>query len=183
MRLDKGLFAAIWRVNRWLPLLVLGWLLINLALHGWLHFALSPRVEAQQRQLLHLQAEARQMGGDNGDQILRQSREDLQTFRQAIPPKSGLTALVQEIFTLAAQAGLVIERVSYQPREVAEQGLLHYGLTFSVGGSYGQLKKFIFSLEQSPRLLAIEDISLSGADHQTVNLSIRLLTYFRPDLS
>jgi type IV pilus assembly protein PilO len=182
MRFDQGSLLAIWRANRWLPLLLMVWLLFNVGIYLWLSQVFSPQVEEQERQLLRQQNEQRQGGGGGGD-ALRPIREDLQTFRQAIPGKSGLTALVQEIFTLAANAGLNIERVAYQPKEVAEHGLLHYGLTFSVSGDYGQLKKFIFSLEQSPRLLIIEEVSLSGSDGSTVNLNIRLLTYFRVDLS
>lgn len=181
MRFDKGSLLAVWRANRWLPLLLLVWLLFNLGMYLWLSQVFSPAVEEQERQLLQQQSEERQ--GGRGADALQPIRDDLHLFRQAIPEKGGLTALVQEIFTLAAEAGLNIERVAYQPKEVVEHGLLHYGLTFSVAGDYGQIKKFISSLEQSSRLLVIEEISLSGAAGATVNLNIRLLTYFRADLS
>jgi type IV pilus assembly protein PilO len=182
MRFDKGSLLAAWRINRWLPLLLLVWLLFNVGIYFWLSQVFSPHVEEQERQLLRQQNGQRQSGNVGAD-ALRPIRDDLQTFRQAIPGKSGLTALVQEVFSLATEAGLDIARVSYQPKELAEHGLLHYGLSFTVAGDYGQLKKFIFALEQSPRLLVIEEISLSGADGTTVNLNIRLLTYFRADLS
>jgi type IV pilus assembly protein PilO len=182
MRYNKDFLLTVWRTNRWLPLFLLAWLLVNIGFYFWLFQVFSPQVEAQERQLLLLQSEQRQGGADRGE-ALKSVHDDLQVFRQIIPDKSGLTALVQEIFSVAAKAGLSIERVSYQPKEMAEQGLLHYGLNFSVTGDYGQLKKFIFSLEQSPRLLIIEEISLTGAEGSIVNLNIRLLTYFRADLS
>jgi type IV pilus assembly protein PilO len=182
MRFDKASLLAAWRTNRWLPLLLLIWFLFNLGMYWWISQVFAPQVEEQERQLLRQQNDQRHQGAQGGE-VLRSVRDDLRTFRQAIPGKSGLTALVQEVFALAADAGLSIERVAYQPKEVAEYGLLHYGLTFSVSGDYGQIKRFIFSLEQSSRLLLIEEISLTGAASANVNLNIRLLTYFRVDIS
>ncbi|MBE0596298.1 MAG: type 4a pilus biogenesis protein PilO [Desulfuromonadales bacterium] len=187
--MSEGLLAAAWRVNRPLPLAALLLLLCNLGLFAWIFFGLSPQANDLERRLLDRQALARK-SVEEREQILtprkryRQIEADLQAFRQAIPARNELTGLLKEIFTLAGNAGLNIERISYDPKQVEENQLLRYGLVFSVGGEYGQIKKFIYLLEQSTRIIAIEEIALSSNDSDAgagVKLNIRLATYFRLD--
>ncbi|MEJ2699546.1 MAG: type 4a pilus biogenesis protein PilO, partial [Desulfuromonadales bacterium] len=71
------------------------------------------------------------------------------------------------------------------PKE-EEKGLLSDALSFTVTGKYEQVKKFIFSLEQSKRLIALEQISLSGGEQsgkEQVSLHLKLSTYFRTEAS
>jgi hypothetical protein len=95
----------------------------------------------------------------------------------AVIPQSEFPALLGEIFSLASQAGLAIDQIGYQPKELEGQGLLRYGLAFSVHGDYGQVKRFIYSLEQSERLFVIDGLTLSGgqeAGEATVELRLQL---------
>lgn len=185
----ERLLLAAWRVNRLLPLLVLALLAGNLGLFGWTVISLSPRIDDLERRYLDRQALARQSEQESEQTLspyrrYQQTEADLQTFQQAIAARSEFTGLLGELFTLAGEADLSIDRISYDPKQVEEDQLLRYGLVFSVGGDYGQIKQFIFSLEQSPRILAIEEITLAGSDAAkggTVKLNIRLATYFRQD--
>ena len=56
---------------------------------------------------------------------------------------------------------------------------MRFELNFNVSGEYEQVKRFIHSLEQSSRLLAIKQIGLQGADDKAVSLRLNLETYFR----
>ena len=86
---------------------------------------------------------------------------------------------------LAAKNDLDINQVQYSPKLLPDQGLLAYSLEFSVTGSYGEIKHFIFGLEQSPRLISIDQLGLSAAARpgrqRQVALSLRLTTYFRSE--
>lgn len=190
----KALLAAAWRVNQGLPLLIAVLLLLNVIVYLFTHWHVAPWVEdyegryvAQQER--HRQARQGIAAIATPQSAFRQGREDLATFRAAIPSRAGFPALLGELFTLAEASGLEIERVGYEPKEIEERGLLRYGLNFSVTGTYRQIKLFIYELEQSPRLIIIEDVSLgenaavdAGATAQ-VTLRLRLATYFRADAS
>lgn len=185
----KDLVAAAWRLNRPLPVAVALLLLANLGLFAWIAYGVSPRISELERRYIERQAFARQAGQQRERDLspqerYRQTEADLQTFHLAIPPRSQFTDLIKELFTLAGEAGLNIERIAYDPKQMAEKGLLRYSLNFSVGGDYGQVKKFVHSLEQSRRIVAIEEISLSGGENPEgdgVRLNIRLSTYFHSD--
>ncbi len=110
--------------------------------------------------------------------------KDLRRFRELIPAKQQFSGFIGELFSWAEQAELDIDQVSYQPELVAELGMLGYGLNFSVTGTYEQLKRFIHLLENSSRILIIENIALTGANSpdegdSVVSLQIQLRTYFQ----
>lgn len=83
------------------------------------------------------------------------------------------TRLLREVRNLARQAGLLPEAFSY-PKEVIEgEGLVRRSITFSVTGSYEQVRRLINFFEISEQFITLEDIQLSG-DIGTDRLDIRL---------
>lgn len=184
-----SLLLAVWRINQRLSFLVVFLLLANLGVLVWMSSVLSPRLEALERHYLERQAEVRRQrqGGRSPQQPrndLWSAREDLPRFWSLIPPRAEFTALIGELFTLADETGLEIDQIVYEPKPVEGRKLLRYGLSFSVAGDYGQIKWFIHSLEQSKRLMVIENVSLNGgneADEGRVGLTLRLSTLFGDD--
>ena len=85
------------------------------------------------------------------------------------------TRSVSEIKTLASKAGLNPDAFVY-PQTELDFGLLQRTVSFSVTGSYEQLRLFINYLEISPQFLALKSVSLSEAGESRNNpqLSIRL---------
>lgn len=183
---EESLFRAAWRTNRVAPLCILALLVLNVLLYGFVTRVVIPGVDTLERRFINKQAQVREIRQE-GDaletpqQVFAQGSEDLEKFWATIPSKSEFTALIGELFSLADKAGLDINQVSYTPAENAEQGVLTYGLQFSVAGDYGQIKKFVYLLEQSRRLIIIDELSLSSArgEGQEVSLRIRLTTYFK----
>ena len=92
---------------------------------------------------------------------------------------------VGELFYLADQAQLEIKQISYQPEVDEETEFLYYGLSFSVQGTYQQLKQFIHLLESAQRIMIIDKIAMSGkrdkSDRAQVELQINLTTLFQED--
>ncbi|WP_305043672.1 type 4a pilus biogenesis protein PilO [Geoalkalibacter sp.] len=179
---------ALWQHNRVMPILVGVLLAANLALFLADARLLAPRALNLQQEILHQQEQLRrldQAGGaqDSPRDTYQQGREDLAVFFDAIPQREELSQLVGEVFGLAKAAGLVIERITYDPQQLSESPLLSYTLVFSVNGNYEQLKQFIFSLEHSPRIIALNEIAFSGGDaaRRTTTLNLRFTTYFRGD--
>lgn len=184
----EPIWLTAWRLNRFLPLLIAGLFLLTAGSYLFLHFHSLPKLGALEHELIAQQAHLRQ-GRQNAErktpaETYRQAVADLQSFRAAIPGKNEFPKLLGEIFSLSGKAGLSIDQISYQPKEVAGQGLLRYGLAFTVRGSYSQIKRFVYSLEQSERLLVIDSLTLSGGretGEALVELRLQLATFFLTD--
>lgn len=66
------------------------------------------------------------------------------------------------ILTAARAHGLEIQEAAYN-RTAGDGGQDSHTLSFPVKGSYGQIKKFIFSLETMGSRIEVEEISLAGS--------------------
>lgn len=184
----RSLLLAAWRLNRTVPLLIAALLLLNMAAYAVLAYLEAPRIDTLERRYIERQAlvrEARQAGAAiaTPQRTFLRGRQDLEVFREAIPPRSAFTDLIGEVFSLASEAGLAIDRIGYDPEEDTGRNLLRYGLQFTVTGRYGELKRFVYALEQSERLIAIEELTLRSGEAQggEVALAVRLSTYFTTD--
>lgn len=112
--------------------------------------------------------------------------KDLGGFNAKIPSKTKFADFIGDLFAWADRVDLSIRQVSYQPKVEPEVGFLKYGLSFSVQGDYGQLKRFIHLLENSTRILIIDSITLAGrpdleGNKNEVTLNIKLTTYFQEE--
>lgn len=185
----EPVWKAVWRVDRKIPV-ILGVLLItNIGIYLVLTGMFEKKAEQLERRYIIQQSEVRQaeQGGQTTESpliVYARGTKDLQTFRSQIPSNDKLTGLVDEIFTVARSAGLEIARISYHPKDLTEIRLLQYGLDFNVTGTYNQIKKFTHLIEQSGRLIIIDQMTLNTVKESArVNLKLKLTTYFRADES
>ncbi|MCW9079510.1 MAG: type 4a pilus biogenesis protein PilO [Gammaproteobacteria bacterium] len=181
----KELIGQLWRSHR-NSLVMLGiLLLLNLLLIVALERFVAPRVAERESTFLRRQTEVRQLLRNQGgatntpEQAYLMAAQDLDKFYQSIPDYQEFTGLVEELLVLSNRARLNITRISYHSAQLKESELLKLELNFNVEGDYDQIKRFIHSLEQSARLIAIKQIGLEGADDKSVNLRLKLETFFR----
>lgn len=158
-------------------------LVLNVCLFIAINQSLVPQVLEKERAFLQQQAEQRsrlhsQAGARSPQQRYVLASQDLSKFKQSVPTYQEFTGLIEELLVLSNQARLNITQIGYASEDVKESSLLKFNLNFSVAGSYEQIKKFIHSLEQSARLLAITRVSLQGTDEKGVRLQLNLETYF-----
>lgn len=85
-----------------------------------------------------------------------------------------LTAIIAEVKRLARVAGLDPRRISYPTEEIADFGLVKRSMTFSVSGTYAQLRRLINLLELSDYFLTLRRVELRGADDRGSALRIQL---------
>ena len=180
----EPVWKAVWRVNRIIPVSLVGLLGLNLLLSLFLTYGLEEKATVIQAEVIRLQADERHTQGGRGDSespviIYTRGIEDLQRFRQAMPDKSELSGLVDELFSMADRAGLSIDSVQYNSRKESEQQLLRYVIDYQVTGTYKQIKKMIHLIEQSERIIFIDELSLGSARaDKNVSLSLTLTTFF-----
>lgn len=175
------LIREIWQTHRKLLFLLAALLVSNLILYIALQQFFVPMVEDREHLFINRQAEARQLlkqaGGyaDTPEQRLVLARQDIVEFLKIIPEHTEFTGLLNELMVLAYRADLNIDQISYSHKQSKNLDLLYYDLSFNVNGRYEQLKQFIHSLEQSPRIMAIQQIGLSSRDAEgSVEVSLRL---------
>ncbi|MGD9019301.1 MAG: type 4a pilus biogenesis protein PilO [Desulfuromonadales bacterium] len=184
MRWEK-MAGQLWGSHRRSVILLGVLLILNLLLFAVIEQFVTPRVAEQKSHFLQRQAEVRQLLRNRGgatntpEQAYFMAVEDLSKFHQMIPDYQEFTGLIEELLVLSSRAGLNINRVAYNSSPLKESGLLKLDLQFNVVGDYDQIKTFIHSLEQSARLIVINQIGLQGADDEGVNLRLNLETYFR----
>lgn len=163
-------------------------LLANIALGLTLQQYLVPTVNEREQQLIQRQAELRggSATGDSPAQLFAQGEKDLGVFRGKIPPHREFTGLIVELQNLADEAGLDLNQISYDHEQEKDSDLLRYTLTFTLEGSYEDIKQFVHALEQSPRLIIIGQIGLQGVGQESdtdVRLQLSLETFFRAGVS
>lgn len=185
----EAVWQAVWRVNRKLPIVLAVLCLLNIASYFFLTGVFEKKAEALERRYISQQSEVRkaEQGGRSAESplvVYARGTKDLQAFRQAISPKSKLTGLIGEVFTLAESSGLNIDRISYKPKKLKDIRLLQYSLDFKVTGDYNQIKKFTHKIEQSDRLITIDKMDLKSEEQNNrVNLQLTLTTFFREEQS
>ena len=176
------LARELWRTHRSGVILVGVLLLCNIGLAVGLQNFLVPAVDAREQLLIRRQAELRSGSGSEAPALIyAQGEKDLAEFNKQIPPYREFTDLVNELHGMAADAGLGLTQISYGRKE-EKDALLRYTLGFNLTGKYADLKKFVHLVEQSPRLMLIEQISLQGGgrdEASEVRLQLNVTTFFR----
>lgn len=186
----SSLIKLLWGENRGLNILILALLLANLSVYivqtRFLDSELSrlnSEVRDRHQSLRNLQQQKN--AGSMPVSELAQAENDLIRFQKLIPSDEELSEMIGEIYKFAANAGLAIKQISYNPEWLEEVALLRYDLKFSVSGQYGQLKRFIHQLERAERILIISDISMTRSagsqEEGEVSLQIDIKTFFEDE--
>lgn len=98
------------------------------------------------------------------------------------PPSERLTEVIREIRALAGMAGLSPRAISYPEDDLEDFGLTRRRVSFSVEGSFLDLRRFINLLELSDAFLTLEEVRLSGRGNaSTLRIALRLSTLFRDE--
>lgn len=115
----------------------------------------------------------------HADAVLYQSqKKTLGGIAAAVPTQKDMPLLVKELQQTARRLGLRVGDVNYDIPKPGAEGAALLSFSFPVAGSYPELKRFVFEVETSPRLLGIETLEFR-AERGTVGLDLKLMTYVR----
>jgi Tfp pilus assembly protein PilO len=95
-----------------------------------------------------------------------------------IPAQKDMPLLVKELEQTAKRLRLAVAAINYDipRRESGELAMLSF--SFPVEGRYPDIKRFIYEVETSGRLIGIQDVNLES-DKGRVKLQMKLMTYVR----
>lgn len=181
----------IWREHRTL-LIVLGALLVANAIFFFTYRvqyearlkALDARLQQAEQDLERARAKRiaaeQQLASYNRVQA---ELEDLYSRRWATKPER-LTALINALKYMGAITHLGPNSMSFSQAQDKDQktnrpGLSIVTITFSVHGTYQQIRQLVNLLEQSPQFVIIDSLHLGGGGSPDLTLDIRLKTVFR----
>jgi hypothetical protein len=102
-------------------------------------------------------------------------REQLGSMRER------LVSFLVDVAKRVQATGLKPERISYNAQTDRKTGLVHFAATFSVTGSYEQVRRCVNLLEGSPQFTIVEQLSLRGdeaAISLDVTVQLTVATYF-----
>ncbi|MGD2115259.1 MAG: hypothetical protein PVG07_09415 [Acidobacteriota bacterium] len=172
----------IWRRRPWIWVPPLVFFVLNLALFSAYRMvyagqveSLRARLESRAGQLEELEREAEEL------EALVTSARDTRSELAALyddrlaSERARFTKVTSEVQDLARRSGLEPSAMSYPAEEIEDYGLVKRYFTFSVSGTYVELRRFINLLELTPTFITLEQVSLSGGDGEPGNqLRIRL---------
>jgi type IV pilus assembly protein PilO len=109
------------------------------------------------------------------------NERDLETFSGLLLPREDFDRFLGELFEFSSRSGLFLDRIRYEPNSHASHQVLEYQLRFTVNGNYEQIRQFVHLLENSPRLIAIRTLSLTGepSSEGRISVGMEIDTYFR----
>jgi len=95
-----------------------------------------------------------------------------------IPAQKDMPLLVKELVQMARRQNLVVSSVKYDIPKRASGELTLLSFSFPAEGKYGNIKRFIYDVETSARLVGIQELKMD-ADKVSVKLDMKLLTYVK----
>lgn len=183
------LVSRILRENRKVLSLLAGGVVVNILLYGFGVYPLSQRVanvsdrnESAARALVA----ARQDNGAATGALAGKDRAvtELATFYTSVLPKDlasarRLTHL--RIAQMARQHGLRYARATSEPVPERNSTLTRLKTDVSLGGTYGEIRSFVHTLETAPEFVVIDNIQLSenGVDGANLTITLALSTFYR----
>lgn len=175
---------TVWSFNRTLPTLLGALLLMNLLLLFFLQ-VITPKLEQAEAALSEVQQQSRRKELVSPRQAFVQAQQDYQRFSLLLPSNRVFSELIGELYTLAGKCNLEIGQISYTPKLLPDSGVLSYALKFSITGTYDELKRFVYGLEESQRVVVIEQMLLNAAKNregeELVTLDMNLTTFFNAE--
>jgi len=155
--------------------------LFNVCLYAVSAGYLAPHIARSQVSWTELRQRVAVAGRADVATVYQRGVEDLKKLATRIPAKRQYPQVLGEILDAAASSAVVSGNISYKPQVVKNQGLLAYGVTMTVGGSYAAVKSFLGDLQKSSELVVIEGLSLSKSDlfEENVVMDLRLTVYLQ----
>jgi Tfp pilus assembly protein PilO len=110
--------------------------------------------------------------------LFQEQKKKVGAVTANVPTQKDMPLLVKELVQTARGLGLRVSSVKYDIPKHGGEGIAAFSFSLPVTGRYPDLKRFVYELETSRHLIGIEELELK-ADHESVALALKLITYVR----
>jgi Tfp pilus assembly protein PilO len=167
---------ASFRVNdkriRTAALIFAGFLALDLFLFGVLVSPSSVRLAA-------LEARYRELRKRRADAVLfKQQKPSVSGVIAGVPAQKDMPLLVKDLVQSARRLSLSVSSVKYDIPRRASGELALLSFSFPAEGRYADIKRFVYEVETSDRLVGIENLKMDS-DKGIVKMEMKLLTYVK----
>jgi type IV pilus assembly protein PilO len=106
---------------------------------------------------------------------------DLAEFQKRVIPKKGFAGFLGELFETAHNNSLRLKGITYKPAVMKEEGLVAYGISFSVVGKYASVKSFLADMARYPEIVTVDSVALSNSSQteEQVDLKVQMTAYLK----
>jgi hypothetical protein len=172
----------IWRLRLWVWVPALLFFLANATAYVVYRFGFADRVESLETRLEETQKDLDESAARRArvERLIQRSQRNEVEIRRLYDERFStrsqrLILVTAEVKKLARSAGLDPLAITYPELPIEEYGLVKRSFSFSVDGTYLELRKFINLLELSDSFLTLEGVTLAGLGDEGPELRIQLL--------
>jgi Tfp pilus assembly protein PilO len=110
--------------------------------------------------------------------LFKKQKTSFTGLMAGIPAQKDMPLLVKEFVQTARRSHLSVASIKYDIPKRASGELAMLTFSFPVEGKYPDIKRFIYEVETSDRLVGIQELKLDS-DQARVKLDMKLLTYVK----
>lgn len=110
--------------------------------------------------------------------LYQQQRKNIGALVTRIPTQKDMPLLVKELEQSARTLGLRVGPVNYEIPRPGAEGIAMLTFSFPVSGKYADLKRFVYEVETSARLVGIVSLEIR-TDRMGGALLLKLITYVK----
>ena len=110
--------------------------------------------------------------------LFQKQKKAFAGFRAGIPTQKDMPLLVKELAQTARNLNLSVAAINYDIPKRGDGGITMLSFSFPAEGAYPNIKRFIYEIEITDRLVGIQDLKLDS-DKGRVKLQMKLVTYIK----
>jgi len=141
----------------------------------------SEKERGDQLQQLNIQLKQKRLEvervGDIDKKIALATQQIDSFYKDRLPSRD--SAVSDTLGKLAAESGVHLEQVKYDPKDPEPSGLRPLAVEAGLSGDYPQLARFLNSLERSQVFFIVDGVDLTGEQNNQVKLQMKLRTFLK----
>ncbi len=110
--------------------------------------------------------------------LFQKQKKDLSGIRAGMMTQKDMPLLVKELVLSARKQNLSVSSVKYDMPKGNGDAVAALSFSFPAVGRYADLKRFVYEVETSDRMVGIEDLKLEE-EKGRVKLQLKLITYVK----
>lgn len=110
--------------------------------------------------------------------LFKKQKQELSGIKAIIPTQNDMPLLIKELGQKARQLNLHILSINYDMPKRSGEDVAMLSFTFPVEGRYPDIKRFLYEVETSGRLVAIQNLDLEE-EKGRVKVQMKLMTYIK----
>ena len=157
-------------------------LMANVAFYLFIVRGERHRLDKLHQQYLTIRTQEAQLikNGNGSAAHYLEVRNDLEKFVDMLPPVVTVADKVRELNAVLGKHNFSVNNMTFRPDKTSPFSLWKYTTSFTVTGSYSELKDLLAGIQNLRGLFCIESLMLSRSKGNTqVDMTLSIATYFK----